>query len=248
MAVNADFWQPGETIIQRFVGHGDGQLAAYPHIVIEDSPERTVLFQPEGAAIPHWDMNTGRWLDTLTAGMHALRFVYPHRPYYVTMWFEGTGVPSWWKPHLGGYQGRFRGWSIDMAAPHRRTAIGFDTTDDVLDYIIRPDGTAYFKDDEDLTGFTQAGVYTPAEAARIRQAAQELLPHIAARESPFDDEWTGWQPAPDLAIGSVSDDWLDLPGSELHLSTLNYELGLPGRHYDAWRTPESPPLWSWRRK
>jgi hypothetical protein len=232
------YWQRGETIVQRYVGHGDGVLWAYPHIVLEDEPARTILFQPEGTLLVSWSMDEKRYEEPMTAHMHALRFIYPDAPYHVTMWFDaGTGVPPWWEPHLGSVEGRFKGWKVDMSAPHRRTKIGFDTTDDVLDFIVHPDGSWYMKDDQDLTLYTARGIYTAEEAARIRRDASGILPSIEARVSPFDDEWTDWQPPAGINIGAVPEHWTDIPGGDLHLSTLAYERGQPGRRYDAWRQP-----------
>src|SRR5688572_32962229 len=101
------YWRHGDTILQRYVGHNDGVLGAWPHVVLEDGPGRTVLFQPEGTQIVAWSMDEGRLVEPLTARMHALRLIYPEAPYHVTMWFDaGTGVPPWWELHYGSVEGR----------------------------------------------------------------------------------------------------------------------------------------------
>ncbi len=229
-------WQRGETIVQRYVGHGDGVLWAYPHIVLEDGAERTVLYQPEGTPLISWSMDEKRYEEPLTARMHALRFIYPDAPYHVTMWFDaGTGVPPWWEAHYGSVAGRFKGWKVDMSSPHRRTSIGFDTTDDVLDFIVHPDGSWYMKDDEELSLYTARGIYTTEEAARIRGAALQIQTLIKDRAAPFGDIWKDWPAPTSLAVGPLLGDWMDLPGGDIHLSTLNYERGLPGRRFDEWR-------------
>jgi len=232
------YWQRGDTILLRFVGHGDGVLGGWPHLVLEDGPNRTVLYQPEGTEILAWSMDENRWADSLTARMHALRFIYPDAPYHVTMWYDaGTGVPPWYQPHYGSVEGRFKGWKVDLSAPHRRTEIGFDTTDDVLDFIVHPDGSWYMKDDEELTLYTARGIYTTEEAARIRRGASDVQSSIQARVSPFDDEWVDWQPPAGATLGPVPEHWMHLTGGDLHHSTLAYERGQPGRRYDAWRQP-----------
>ncbi len=242
-------WSPGDTIVFRHVGHGDGRVLGWPHVVIEDRLERTVLYQPEGAPFLVFNQDEKHFEPHLVIRMYALRIVCPGQPYYVSLWFQGdTGIPPWWQPHFGGdYPGAFRGWKVDMCSPPRRTAIGFDTTDDVLDYIIRPDYTWYIKDDDDLTGFTAAGVYTEEEAARIREACHNILPLIEARTSPFDDEWIDWSPSAVLVLGHVPTDWHLYPGADIHISTLQYERSEPGRPYDAYRATSQIPLWSWRR-
>jgi hypothetical protein len=243
-------WRPGDTIMHRHVGHGDGRVLGWPHVVIDDRPERTVLYQPEGAPFLIWNLDEQRFEQHLTVRMYALRFVYPDRPYYISLWFEGqTGIPPWWQPHFGGdYSGRFRGWKVDMCSPHRRTATGFDTSDEVLDYIVRPDYTWYVKDDEDLTGFTQAGIFTSEEAAYIRDVCRAFLPSIESRSTPFDSEWTGWRPEDGLALGQIPADWQLQPGADIHVSSLNYQRGEPGRRYDAYRATSTVPLLSWRKR
>jgi hypothetical protein len=222
--------------MHRYVGHGDGLLWGWPHVVVQDSDELTALYQPEGTPILRWQMDEGRSVEPLTARMDALRLIYPELPYHVTLWFDaGTGVPPWFQPYFGGGKGRFRGWKVDMSAPHRRTALGFDTTDDVLDIILRPDDSWYIKDDEELVGYTQSGVYTQAEADRIREYCRAVVPLIESKAPPFDDEWVDWRPAPGMSAPRAAKGWERLPGGDIHLSTLNYELGLPGRPYDAWR-------------
>jgi hypothetical protein len=229
-------WRAGESVIHRYVGHGDGVLWGWPHIVVSDSPELTILYQPEGTPILLWSMDEGRFLEPLTARMDALRFIYPELPYHVTLFFDGgSGVPPWFQPHFGSGEGRFRGWKVDMSAPHRRTELGFDTTDDVLDYIVRPDGSWYVKDEPDLVRYMESGVYTQAEADRIREHCGSIAPLIEGKISPFDDEWVDWRAPAGMSAPKTPDGWQLLPGADIHLSTLNYEQGLPGRPYDAWR-------------
>ena len=247
--VTERYWRPGDTIMHRHVGHADGRVIGWPHVVVEDGPERTMLYQPEGAPFLVWSIDEQRFEPHLTVRMYALRIIYPDRPYYVSLWFTGeTGIPPWWQPHFGGgYPGRFRGWKVDMCSPHRRTAIGFDTSDEILDYIVHPDYTWYMKDDEDLTGFTSAGVYTAEEATHIRQSTRDILPLIETRTSPFDSEWIDWVPGSDLVLGDYPPDWHDGAGARTHISSLNYQRHEPGRSYDAYRAASTVPLWSWRK-
>jgi hypothetical protein len=91
------------------------------------------------------------------------------------------------------------------------------------------------KDDEELSLYTARGIYTTEEAARIRGAALQIQTLIKDRASPFDDVWKDWQVPAGLVIGSLPDGWMDLPGGDIYLSTLNYERGLHGRRYDEWR-------------
>jgi hypothetical protein len=76
------------------------------------------------------------------------------------------------------------------------------------------------------------GAYTTEEVDRLYEAGKALEPLIEARASPFDDEWTGWQPEASLSSPVVPAGWQAYPGVEM-------TLGL-GRAWDAWRPPPSP--------
>jgi hypothetical protein len=230
------YWQPGEVIVHRYVGHGDGLLWGWTEAVIEDGPERTVLYKPHGTPSGFWQMDDKHFLPERPAQLDALHFLYPRRPYYISLFFDaGLPLSASFVRLFGEEHGRFLGWKVDMAAPHRRTALGFDTTDDVLDIIMRSDGSWYVKDDADLDKYTEMGVYTPAEATRIRAACEEAMLLVEARLSPFDAEWIDWSPPHEVPDMRLPKGWNELAGGDVHLSTLNFEAGLPGRPYDAWR-------------
>ena len=202
-------WRRGDTIMHRHVGHGDGRVIGWPHIVVEDRPGRTVLYQPEGAPFLIWNLGEQRFEPQLTVRMYALRIVCPHRPYYVSLWFEAeTGIPPWWQPHFGAdYEGRFRGWKVDVVTPVQRTEHGYDSVDQLLDTMVRPDRSYYWKDMEQLASMVSKGFYSMEEAEEIRLAGEEVVPLIEAGKSPFDDSWTDWWPTADLVLGYIPDGW-----------------------------------------
>ena len=57
--ISQHFWTRGETIMHWQVAHADGNVAGWPHVVVEDGAERTVLFQPEGAPFYIWNLQVG---------------------------------------------------------------------------------------------------------------------------------------------------------------------------------------------
>jgi hypothetical protein len=79
--------------------------------------------------------------------------------------------------------------------------------DQLLDIMVRPDRSYYWKDEEQLALMVSKGFYTIAEAEEIRQAGEEVVPLIEAGKPPFDDSWTNWWPAPDLVLGPIPDGW-----------------------------------------
>ena len=108
--------------------------------------------------------------------------------------------------------GRFRGWKVDIQTPFRRADCGFDSTDEVLDLMVRPDRTWQWKDEDQLAHLVALGLYSGAERERIRRVGLDLLPLIEAGASPFDSRWMGWCPTPELLISALPDGWDHTPG------------------------------------
>ena len=68
-----------------------------------------------------------------------------------------------------------RCWYVNLQAPLRRTAIGFDTTDLFLDLVGTPDGSRWtWKDEDEAEQAVTEGLLDDAALARIRGEAQAL--------------------------------------------------------------------------
>jgi hypothetical protein len=144
--------------------------------------------------------------------MDFLRLLFSGKPYSVVLAFDtGNGVPPWHAPYFAG-AGRFRGWKVDIQTPFRRTRDGFDSTDEVLDLMVRPDRSWQWKDQAQLAQLVALGLYSEAERERIQQVGRDLLPLLQAGASPFDDRWIDWHPTPELVISALPDGWNDTPG------------------------------------
>jgi hypothetical protein len=214
-------------------------IMARPYVVIEDSAALTALYQPPGVPLPRWHVAEGRLLDQVrTARGQSLRLLYPGRAYDITLFFEAsdspwyydamfgkTGLQSGWRADrdaLGTAEtegamtrthNAFRGWYVNMQTPFRRAGVCFDIADRVLDIVVRPDRTWYWKDEDELELCVSRGACTPAEAEEIRRAGREAVDLIESRSPPFDDRWAVWKPPEDLivTIDQIPDGWQFLP-------------------------------------
>ena len=83
---------------------------------------------------------------------------------------------------------RFDGWYVNL---EQRTPVGFDSRDDVLDVTVSSDLTkSRLKDVDELEFTVEVGMFTPAEATSIREAADIAIAHISERRWPFvDSAW-----------------------------------------------------------
>ena len=212
-------WQPGDHVVMRLVGSGNALVWGFPKIVVEDGPDMTALFVPEGPVIERYDHEEGRWLEPLHQRMHELRLIFPGRAHSLVLYFDaGTGVPPWYEPYLGDIGGRFKGYKVDLSSPYKRTPLGFDTTDNALDVMIRPDLSWYWKDEVALQRFISLGVFTADEAGSFYAEGSRVIQAVERRESPFVDGWDRWRPEAQWAIPRLPAGWEQLPGFEVDLN------------------------------
>ena len=91
----------------------------------------------------------------------------------------------------------FQGWKIDLVEPVRRTALGFDYLDQLLDIIVSADRSAWYWKDEDEVQAAQArGHFTPEQVSDLYRRGQDALQLILRNEPPFDRAWESWSPDP----------------------------------------------------
>jgi hypothetical protein len=110
-----------------------------------------------------------------------------------------------WDPAAG----RCEGWYVNLERRWRRTPIGFDSRDDVLDVVAPPDLSSWrLKDEDELAWSVRTGEFTAEEAAAIRATATDVIERIRARSWPFEE--TAWEelgPDPGWPTPALPPDW-----------------------------------------
>ena len=166
-------FEVGSTITVREVLHGQTWLE-FPETVVHDDGEVLASVQADGSP--------------LTFPEHP----WPHPWGHLTVW-QGTTVlklrrlGDWysvWKFFEGG---RFRCWYVNFEQPVVRTPDGVDIDDLQLDLVIDPDGTARWKDVEDLAPALASGRMDVEHLRPVLEAAAEVRALLDA-----DDRW--WAP------------------------------------------------------
>jgi predicted RNA-binding protein associated with RNAse of E/G family len=101
---------------------------------------------------------------------------------------------------------RFHGWYVNLEQPWVRTAVGFDSRDDVLDVTVTDDlHECRLKDEDELDFAVEVGKLTSGEARSIRASAISAITDVTTRRWPFDEgAWQTLRP-------SRYDQPLDLP-------------------------------------
>jgi hypothetical protein len=194
-------WSPGDAIVLRELWRGR-VFAARPATVVGDTPGLMAFFVPARVpcGVPVGDdgrelrLPDGPWhLEVRERGSSpVLSFSWPTAPYAVLRWST---------------RGETVAWYVNLQDPLRRTAIGFDTTDHVLDAIVDLDGTWRWKDEAELAQAVERGLFTPDDAATFRVEGERAIGQIQRRESPFDRDWASWNPDPAWSAPSLPDGW-----------------------------------------
>lgn len=202
------WFKRGEAVALREVWEGR-VFHARPVTVVEDTPARSMFYVPpvvrslepqddEGAPlrIPdrEWHLQ-----DHEVHHLPFLSFAFPETSYAIlASWDAETGA--------------FRGWYINLQSPLRRTDVGFDTCEHVLDVLIPPDRSSWtWKDEDELAQAVEEGLFSQAEAARFRAAGERAAERIIMREPPFDEDWEGWRPDPAWSTPELAGDVVAVP-------------------------------------
>ena len=199
------YFSPGDAAVLRFLEHGGGFAAAAVARVIEDGPDRSIVYWPAGSR----GRNSGpliredgslrplvrpEMFDFEWTRRDVLCLMYPAVPYSIWLLWD---VPQW----------SFVGWYANLERPFRRTDIGFDLQDHELDVIVRPDLSWYWKDEHHLKAAVEGGVFSEQMALDIRRAGEAAIARLERRDSPFNEPWPDWRPDPDWGPLELPENW-----------------------------------------
>jgi len=127
-------------------------------------------------------LQIGDWqLRDVIAGAHTLFLIPPGAVYAVHV--------------IWGRESKFVGWYVNLQEPLRRTAIGFDFMDPVLDIVVKPDLSEWtWKDQGDLQRAHEMGLFSARQARAIRAEGERVVERIRTKASPFSNGWEHWAP------------------------------------------------------
>ncbi len=237
--ISIDRWAPGDHITLRFVGHDDGLAMAYPQIVVADTEDELLLFQPAGTVVEnrrYTDRNAradafgGEYRPlppTFIPALDTLRIIPTGASHAIELLFALDGQPN--PPYLGwaAMAGPFRGAKINLQTPFRRTPIGIDTTDNRLDLTVLSDLTWDWKDAEQVRSCVEVGLTFPEEAIGFYAEAERVIAQIETGCGHFAGgfaTWFDWRPESSWTSPTLASDWHEVPGID---HDLNRHVPLP---------------------
>ena len=188
-------FQPGQTAVRRDVFRRK-VWSAHALRVVEDTVEALILGCRPGAeslapttwieslltgdetarlralanlAAGNWQLGQWTWRDTT-----HLQWVPPDSWFSVNAFFDAAG------------DGRLTRWYVNFQHPMRRTPIGFDTFDLLLDLVVAPDLSRWdWKDEDEYAHGRRLGVVSEADHRAVEKAREEAVAMIDGAVGPF---------------------------------------------------------------
>jgi hypothetical protein len=187
---------------------GDRITGACPNHLMERTSERVVLFEPAGT----------RWRSARSIrGGPRGRNLLPEQAIdgYDEVEWTGDSVA---RAHVFGqpwstwrWYSTEDGWSdylyVNLEDPWRVSPYGFDTGDWVLDVIIGADGSASYKDEDELEWIASLGG-NDAWVAETRAAGERAIAAASSDSWPFTADWDAWIPA-GHELPTLPNNWAD---------------------------------------
>ena len=200
-------WKCGDIVVMRGVLNGRLWWAC-PSYVVQDKPELLARYWPAGTPIraPVWrptvkderdnhiELEDRYWIEhdilslNLPGAAHSIDL----------MWAAGTRT--------------LRCWYVHLQETLRRTSIGVDTMDQMLDIVISPDRKSWqWKDEDELNEAEAISVYSHEKSAGIREEGRRVIAALEANQPPFCDGWEEWRPPDEWSIPQVPEGWEKVP-------------------------------------
>ena len=204
-------WDAGDVIVHQEVWL-DRVWAARPLVVVEDAPDRLLLWLPVGTVRkvawtpphrPDPGERTARVVDLLGRG----DWVHVDHVWDVsTLWIlrPGDWHATWvsWLP-----SGEQLGWYVNLQRPFRRTPIGIEAMDLMLDVVAEPDRTWAWKDEDEFEQILERGIFDAATGEAVRAEARRVIDRLERGSAPFDEGWPQWRPDPSWPTPALPAGW-----------------------------------------
>jgi hypothetical protein len=186
-------FRAGDGVVLREVWHGRVWRVNVARVV-EDGPDRIVLWFPRGGAAKYpvdadgleMRIPAGAWtLADRVGSAGALALYQP-----------GGRHSVWTFRHADLSHAH---WYVNFEQPLRRTDIGFDYEDEKLDLIVEADGTWRWKDEDELA---EAGSLGLLDADEVWRYARRLV-----ADPPWPTGYEDWRPDPMWTVPDLPAGW-----------------------------------------
>lgn len=200
------FRSAGETATLR--GVGDKVYWAFPTIVIQDSPELIVLYMPAGVRGKNVDHKPATNELFLANKLNVINFQWQRTDVLMVIVPDDSFSTYLMRDTI---TKELDCWYVNLQEPIRRTPIGFDTMDNMLDVVINPDMSAWrWKDDDEFAEAQKIGFYSAEKAREIWIEGERAVQLITKERRDLYKKWEMWQANPEWELPILSLEWQKL--------------------------------------
>lgn len=206
-----DMWKAGQTVVHQEVWRGR-VWAARPLTVVEDTDDRMLLWIPKGTlrkvpmtpqSRPDPPTRKRRIIENLARCDWVLG---DHVWDVSSLWILRPG--DWHAVWVSWLEtGEQLGWYVNLQRPFRRTTVGIEAMDMMLDIVVEPDLTWRWKDDDEFADILSRQIFDHATGQLVRREAQEVIDRIEGLDPPFSEPWPSWRPDPGWPVPDLVDGW-----------------------------------------
>jgi len=202
----------GDQVLLRYVRNSPADVIM-PVTVVRDDAQAVALYVAIGSPLKVQAQRDGTRLtretpflerermigslaDGVWTGNRVLKVMLPGRMSAIWLfWSE----PDW----------RFHGYYGNIQAPLRRTHLGFDTADYLLDVEIRPDFSCAWKDEDEWDIAWEHRLIDRKILTRVRAEGERIIADAGARHWPFGAGLDSWRPDPSWEVPRMPANWGD---------------------------------------
>ncbi len=205
-------WNAGEPILLRYVRNSPADVIL-PVRVVQDSADVIALYTAVGTPLKEQATRDGTrrtrarpfaeregMIGGLADGTwttnHVLMLHLPGRMSAIWLLWRD---PEW----------TIRGYYGNLQAPLRRTHLGFDTADYLLDVEIGPDFHWAWKDEDEWDAALEGGLVAREVLHSAREEGERVIREVEARAWPFDAGLESWRLDPSWPIPEMPENWAD---------------------------------------
>jgi hypothetical protein len=201
---------PGQSILVREIWQSK-IWTARPTILVRDNSELIALYVPANIHCKRRYGINGNHItvDERKNNTWTLQDIIQSNSYYyirLTIPGESYSVLLFWNCN----NNNLRYWYInleDPVNPMRRTKLGFDLCDQILDIIVESNLKDWRWDDEDeLQEAIEVGLISPEQAEALYVKGAEVRDLIMSGKSVF-NSWATWKPDPSWNVPVLPDNW-----------------------------------------
>jgi uncharacterized protein DUF402 len=184
----------------------DGEIrTARPLSVVEDAGDIVALALQPGAVV-RWPRFSDRSvaIKEIVSGEATVEEHTWHTNHVLILLREGDP----YSPQLHVQNdAHVRMWYVNLQDPFRRTRLGFDTMDHLLDVFAGADLSWWqWKDEHEVAEAIELGWLTPARADQIRRNGERAIAEIESGDAWW-KHWSDWAPDPSGPIPKLPADW-----------------------------------------